>query len=204
MNAISEPKLMPTPEGRARNEAVFRTAAGLMVQRGYAGTSMGDLAEVVGMTKAGLYHHIKSKQDMLFQILQFAMNVMDREVIEPTRGIRDPEERMRSMIRLHVRSLFKHGLEFALLFPERRHLDPAQQEVVWQRVDGYLGLLRTAMQELAEQGKLRELDINVAASHILQTIAGIARWHPQGRGVAEALLAEQTVNFNLSAILKDS
>ena len=204
MNAISEPKLMPTPEGRARNEAVFRTAAGLMVQRGYAGTSMGDLAEAVGMTKAGLYHHIKSKQDMLFQILQFAMNVMDREVIEPTRGIRDPEERMRSMIRLHVRSLFKHGLEFALLFPERRHLDPAQQEVVWQRVDGYLGLLRTAMQELAEQGKLRELDINVAASHILQTIAGIARWHPQGRGVAEALLAEQTVNFNLSAILKDS
>ena len=204
MNAISEPKLMPTPEGRARNEAVFRTAAGLMVQRGYAGTSMGDLAEAVGMTKAGLYHHIKSKQDMLFQILQFAMNVMDHEVIEPTRGIGDPEERMRSMIRLHVRSLFKHGLEFALLFPERRHLDPAQQEVVWQRVDRYRGLLRTAMRELAEQGKLRELDINVAASHILQTIAGIARWHPQGRGVAEALLAEQTVNFNLAAILKDS
>ncbi len=204
MNTISEPKLMPTPEGRARNEAVFRTAAGLMVQRGYAGTSMGDLAEAVGMTKAGLYHHIKNKQDMLFQILQFAMNVMDHEVIAPTRGIADPEERMRSMIRLHVRSLFKHGLEFALLFPERRHLDPAQQEVVWQRVDGYLGLLRTAMRELAEQGKLRELDINVAASHILQTIAGIARWHPQGRGVAEAWLAEQTVNFNLSAILKDS
>ncbi|MGB0155215.1 MAG: TetR/AcrR family transcriptional regulator [Verrucomicrobiales bacterium] len=204
MNAISEPKLMPTPEGRARNEAVFRTAAGLMVQRGYAGTSMGDLAEAVGMTKAGLYHHIKSKQDMLFQILQFAMNVMDHEVIEPTTGIGDPEERMRSMIRLHVRSLFKHGLEFALLFPERRHLDPAQQEVVWQRVDRYRGLLRTAMRELAEQGKLRELDINVAASHILQTIAGIARWHPQGRGVAEELLAEQTVNFNLSAILKDS
>ena len=204
MNAISEPKLMPTPEGRARNEAVFRTAAGLMVQRGYAGTSMGDLAEAVGMTKAGLYHHIKSKQDMLFQILQFAMNVMDHEVIEPTRGIAEPEERMRSMIRLHVRSLFKHGLEFALLFPERRHLEPAQQEIVWQRVDRYRGLLRTAMRELADQGKLRELDINVAASHILQTIAGIARWHPQGRGVAEAWLAEQTVNFNLSAILKDS
>jgi len=194
MNSIPQPNLMPTPEGQARNEEVFRTAASLMVQRGYAGTSMGDLAEAIGMTKAGLYHHIKSKQDMLFEILQFAMNVMEHEVIEPTRGIADPEQRLRNMIRLHVR----------VLFPERRHLEQAQQEIVWQRVDRYRGLLRTAMRELAEQGKLRELDINVAASHILQTIAGIARWHPQGRGVAEALLAEQTVNFNLAAILKDS
>ena len=132
------------------------------------------------------------------------MNVMEHEVIEPTRGIADPEQRLRNMIRLHVRVLFKHGLELTLLFPERRHLEPAQQEIIWQRVDRYQGLLRTSMRELAEQGKLRELDINVAASHILQTIAGIARWHPQGRGVTEALLAEQTVNFNLSAILKDS
>ncbi|NRB76126.1 MAG: TetR/AcrR family transcriptional regulator [Verrucomicrobiales bacterium] len=204
MNPMPQPNLMPTPEGQARNEEVFRTAASLMVQRGYAGTSMGDLAEAVGMTKAGLYHHIKSKQEMLFEILQFAMNVMEHEVIEPTRGIADPEQRLRNMIRLHVRVLFKHGLELTLLFPERRHLEPPQQEIIWQRVDRYQGLLRTSMRELAEQGKLRELDINVAASHILQTIAGIARWHPQGRGVAEALLAEQTVNFNLSAILKDS
>lgn len=204
MNSLPQPKLMPTPEGQARNEEVFRTAASLMVQRGYAGTSMGDLAEAVGMTKAGLYHHIKSKQEMLFQILLFAMKGLEREVIEPTRDISDPEERLRVMIRLHVRGLFRHGLEFTLLFPERQHLEPAQQEIIWQQVDGYQGLLREAMRELAEQGKLRELDLNVAASHILQTIAGIARWHPQGRGMAEEFLAEQTVNFNLSAILRAS
>ena len=52
---------MATPEGQARNEEVFKTAAELMVQRGYAGTSMGDLAKAVGMTKAGLYQHISSK-----------------------------------------------------------------------------------------------------------------------------------------------
>ena len=173
-----------------------------MVERGYAGTSMGDLAGAVGMTKAGLYHHIKSKQDMLFQILFYAMEGLKREVIEPSRGISDPEERLRQMIRLHVSGMFGQGLEFALLFPERRHLESDQQEVIWQQVENYRGILREAMRELDDQGKLRDLDINVAANHILQTIAGIARWYPQGRGVAEVLLAEQTVNFNLSAILK--
>ncbi|MDB4459034.1 TetR/AcrR family transcriptional regulator [bacterium] len=37
--------------------------------KSFGGTSMNDIAKAVGMTKAGLYHHISSKQDMLFQIL---------------------------------------------------------------------------------------------------------------------------------------
>ena len=193
---------MATPEGRARNEEVFRTAAELMVQRGYAGTSMGDLAKAVGMTKAGLYHHISSKRDMLFQILQHAMKGLERTVMEPAKRLSDPEERLREIIRLHVHGLFEHGLEFALLFPERRHLEPAQQQVVGQQIENYLGLIREALRELADEGKLRDLEINIAARHILQTIAGIARWYTKDAGVTEALLVEQTVNFNMSAILK--
>lgn len=195
---------MATPEGQARNEEVFRTAAELMVQRGYAGTSMGDLAKAVGMTKAGLYHHISSKQDMLLQILLHAMEGLERTVIEPAKRLSDPEERLREMIRLHVRGLFDHGLEFALLFPERRHLEPAQQQIVAQQIENYLGLLREALQELKDEGKLRELDINIAARHILQTIAGIARWYTEDTGVTEDHLAEQTVDYNMSAILKVS
>ncbi|MDB4514339.1 TetR/AcrR family transcriptional regulator, partial [Akkermansiaceae bacterium] len=170
----------------------------------YAGTSMGDLAKAVGMTKAGLYHHISSKQDMLFQILLHAMEGLERTVIEPAKRITDPEERLREMIRLHVRGLFDHGLEFALLFPEKRHLEPAQQQVVGQQIESYLGLIRETLRELADEGKLQDLDIYIAARHILQTIAGIARWHKADTGVTEALLVEQTVNFNMSAILKNS
>ncbi|NJN05433.1 MAG: TetR/AcrR family transcriptional regulator [Rhodobacteraceae bacterium] len=195
---------MATPAGQARNGEVFRTAAQLMVRQGYGGTSMSDIAKAVGMTKAGLYHHISSKQDMLFQILRHAMEGLERLVIEPVRGLSDPEERLREIIRLHVHGLFDCGLEFALLFPERRHLEPAQQKVITRQVENYLGVIREALRELAEQGKLRDLDIPIAARHIVQTIAGIARWYTKDAGVTEARLIEQTVNFNMSAILKDS
>ncbi|MDB4367756.1 TetR/AcrR family transcriptional regulator [Akkermansiaceae bacterium] len=195
---------MATAEGQARNEEIFRTAAELMVQRGYAGTSMGDLAKAIGMTKAGLYHHINSKQDMLFQILLHAMEALERAVIEPAKRIADPEERLREMIRLHVRGLFDHGLEFALLFPERRHLEPDQQRVVVQQIGNYLALLREAMRELSDEGKLRDLDIDIAARHLLQTIAGIARWYNEDSEVSKDLLVEQTVNFNMAAVLNAS
>ena len=193
---------LATPEGRARNEEVFQAAAKLMVQKGYGGTSISDIAKAVGMTKAGLYHHITSKQDMLFQILIHTMDGVERDVIEPVKQVEDPEERLREIIRLHLRRLFENGLEFALLFPERRHLEPAQQETVVQRGKNYLGLICVAMRELADQGKLQDLDINIAAVHILQTITGIARWYTKDTGISEDHLVEQTVNFNMSAILK--
>lgn len=193
---------MATPEGQTRQEEIFQTAARLMVQKGYGATSISDIAKAVGMTKAGLYHHISSKQDMLFLILQHAMNGLERLVIEPTKGIQDPEERLREMIRLHVHGLFENGLEFALLFPERRHLEPVQQQVIRESIVQYLNLLGGALKALKAEGKLRDLDIGIATRHILQTIAGIARWYTKESEISEEQLVEQTVNFNMTAILR--
>ena len=200
MTPMAKPKA--TPEGRARNEEVYRTAAQLMVQKGYGGTSMGDLAKAVGMTKAGLYHHISSKQDMLFQILQHALDGLQRMVIEPAKRLKDPEERLRETIRLNVLGIIDQGPKFTLLFPERHHLDLAQQEVVAKRIQHYRTFVRDALREMANQGKLRDLDINIAQGHILQTIVGIARWYTEGTVDDEAHLVEQTVDYHMSAILK--
>jgi len=200
---ITDPiRPMATPEGRARNEEVFRTAAQLMVRQGYGGTSISDIAKAVGMTKAGLYHHIRSKQDMLFQILQHALDRLQRMVIEPAKLLKDPEERLREIIRLNVRGIIDHGPEFTLLFPERHHLEPAQQKVVAKRIENYRKLMRDALREMAKQRKLRDLDINIAQRHILQTIVGVARWYTEAAVDDEEHLIEQTVEFNLSAILK--
>ncbi|MBT5815677.1 MAG: TetR/AcrR family transcriptional regulator [Opitutales bacterium] len=202
LTLLKTAKRKPTRKGQASNAEVFRAAARLMVQKGYGATSISDIAKAVGMTKAGLYHHITGKQDLLFQILIHAMDGVERDVIEPVKQVEDPEERLREIIRLHLHRLFENGLEFALLFPERRHLEPVQQEAVVQRAKIYLSLIGAAMRELADQGKLQDLDIDIAAVHILQTISGIARWYTKDTGVSEDHLVEQTVKFNMSAILK--
>ncbi|MDA7916276.1 TetR/AcrR family transcriptional regulator [Verrucomicrobia bacterium] len=193
---------MATPEGQARNEEVFRTAAGMLVKKGYGGTSMSDIAKAVGMTKAGLYHHISSKQDMVFQILQHALDGLDSFVIEPTKGLKDPEERLREIISLNVRGIIHFGPQFTLLLPERHHLDPAQQIVISGRINSYRSFVSETLQQMASQGKLRDLDINIATRHIMQTIVGIARWFTEFPIDDEDHLVEQTVDYSLSAILK--
>lgn len=195
-------KTMATAAGQARNDEIYRAAARLLVQKGYAGTSMTDLANTVGLTKAALYHYISSKQDMLFQILNHALDALEDRVIEPAQAIEDPEERLRELIRLQANGLLEGGGDFALLFPERRHLEPVQQKAVVMRVKKYLDLIAEAMREMDQAGKLQDLNIDIAARHIAQTIAGIARWYSKESGIPKDLIVEQTVKFNMSAILK--
>src|ERR1051325_1749247 len=52
----------------ARREEVTRTAARLFAERGYHGTSLADLAEALGIQKASLYHHIDTKEDLLWEV----------------------------------------------------------------------------------------------------------------------------------------
>ena len=202
MTLLKTAKPKPTPKGQASNEQVFRAAARLMVQKGYGATSISDIAQAVGMTKAGLYHHITGKQDMLFQILQYAWCEMERLVIEPAKQVQDPELRLIEMIRRHVRGILGGGLEFTLLFRERHHLDELQQETISQQTQSYLALVGATLQELAKEGKLRDLDIQIATIHLLKTISGIADWYPKFPEIDEDHLVEQTVNFGLSAVLE--
>ena len=62
--------------------------------------------------------------------------------------------------------------------------------------------MRDALREMANQGKLRDLDIIIAQSHLLQTIVGIARWYTQGSVDDETHLVQQTVDYSMSTILK--
>ena len=62
-------------------ERILRTALELFAQNGYLGTSMNDIAGQLGITKAALYKHYASKQEILDKIVE-RMNKMDYERAE--------------------------------------------------------------------------------------------------------------------------
>src|ERR671934_2825921 len=53
-----------------RREELTREAARLFAEKGYHGTSIGDLAEAMGVQKGSLYAHIESKQDLLYETMR--------------------------------------------------------------------------------------------------------------------------------------
>ena len=71
-------------------------------QRGYDATSMNDVAAALKLSKGGLYHHFQSKDEILYEIMNHAMEITQERVLNPVRSIADPEERLRALIRLHI------------------------------------------------------------------------------------------------------
>src|SRR3954454_13345987 len=97
----TSPKAEPQMDGRAAE--VYRTAAQIILQKGYDATSVSHIAAALGITKAGLYHYIHGKTQLLFDIMQYGLDELEREVAAPAKKLANPEERLRFMIGTHAR-----------------------------------------------------------------------------------------------------
>src|SRR6267143_3668648 len=128
-------------EGRAAE--VYRTAAAIILQKGYDATSVSDIAEAMGITKAGLYHYIHGKTQLLFDIMQYGLNQLDREVARPAMKIADPEARLRFMIEMHARIVTRGHGAVTILVDEARALTPAQSRKIRAQKRAYFDFLRS-------------------------------------------------------------
>ena len=90
------------PEAKQKLREICRIAARVFYAKSYDGASMQDIAEAVGLTKAGLYHHVGSKDRLLFEIQNYGMDILDETVLAPIRDIADPREKLRQTIIGHI------------------------------------------------------------------------------------------------------
>src|SRR5213078_4149226 len=82
---------------------VYEVAAEVFHRKGYDNTSMSDVATAAGLTKAGLYHHVTSKESLLYTVLDAGLDFTESYVMKPLQDISDPLERLKTMIGLHLR-----------------------------------------------------------------------------------------------------
>src|SRR5881227_2687881 len=86
----------------ARREELTRTAARLFADRGYHGTSLADVAEALGMQKASLYHHIASKEDLLWEVAWGGEEAFHAALDAVPDAVPAPEK-IRLALRAHLR-----------------------------------------------------------------------------------------------------
>src|SRR5213595_1291063 len=198
MSTRRERSALPS-DGRAAE--VYRTAAQMILQKGYDATSVSDIAAALGITKAGLYHYIHGKTQLLFDIMQYGLDELDREVAQPAKKIADPEERLRFMIRTHARIVTRGEGAVTILVDEARALTPAQNRKITQRKRGYLDFMRRTLEELRDAGKLRPVNFTVAAFGIIAMINWLSRWYQPDGPLTAGEIAEQITDLALNGVI---
>ena len=187
-------------EGRASE--VYRTAAEIILQKGYDATSVSDIAQALGITKAGLYHYIHGKTQLLFDIMQYGLNELDREVAQPALKIDDPEARLRFMIEMHARIVTRGHGAVTILVDEARALTPAQNRKVTRKKREYFNFLRATLQELKDAGKLRDVNLTVATFSLLGMINWLSRWYRAEGALSEQNVSQAIVDISLNGLTR--
>jgi len=186
-------------------QEILRTAARLFQQRGYDATSMNDVAAALKLSKGGLYHHFQSKDEILFEIMNHAMEITQERVLNPVRGIVDPEERLRALIRLHIEVVLSpRDREITVMLHENHPLPPALRKRINARKKDYIHFLENLMAEVQKkvQEEVQEknrhqtktkVSPRAAAFALLGMINWIYQWYkPEGELQAQNLIPQFT------------
>ena len=157
--------------GTRRNE-LTRQAARLFAEKGYHGTSIGDLAEAMGVQKGSLYAHIDSKADLLWDVARdgaAAFHVALNEVDETLPAT----EKIRLALRAHLRVVAEQ-LDVATVFiREWRYLEGERREEFLSERRRYEERFRSLFREGREHGELRT-DLDDATATLIALSA--ANW----------------------------
>lgn len=193
-------------EDSPRLEQIYFHASRLFLEKGFAATSMSEIAESVGITKASLYHFISSKEDLLFTLMNWGLDILDQDVRQQAEGIEDPLDRLTVIVRNHLLNIARvatdHGNPFTVIMDEPAGLGPEKASHIRTRKREYFELVRSCMVELKRDGRLADLDPSVAAFGVLGTILWFGRWHRPNGPTEDDVLVSQLTGMCLRAALK--
>jgi TetR/AcrR family transcriptional regulator, cholesterol catabolism regulator len=189
--------LARTPEAgsdvhRERHREVLETAARLIREQGYEAASVQDIAAACGLTKAGLYYYIRSKEDLLLEIMSYGMDIFEERVLLPVLAIADPVERLKACMERNIHLVTEErSKEITVILHEHETLTGAARQQINARKKRYVHFLEASFEEAMREGRIRRVEPRVAAFSFLGTVLWIYKWfRPDGKIPADRLAAE--------------
>lgn len=178
-------------------DRVLSSAARLFAEDGFAATSVRAVAARARLTKAGLYYHIKEKEDLLYRICERSIS----DILDGARAAlareSDPAARLAALIRNHAEYFFRHPHNLTVLNRDMGALTGQQREAVRALETDYLDLVREVFRAGQRRGRFRPLDPTVAAFGLLAVLNTLDRWYDAAGPVKPKALVAQIETYLL-------
>lgn len=201
--ALDRLNLMATA-GQPRHDRklaeILSAAAEVFAERGYDRASIRMVAERAGISVPGIYHYIRSKQDLLFLIQHGVFRDLVDQFRRDSRSVPDPEARLELLIRNHLERFLTNLPELIVCSREIHRLEGAYRERVRARQREYF---RLALQQFMELGARRgpsRVSPRTAALAMFGTINWIHTWYRPGAGPSAARMAGDFARIYLRGV----
>ena len=187
-----------TEKNGSRKDVIVRKAATLFREKGYKAASMRDLAEAVGVEAASLYNHIKSKSELLHELVFNVANRFVLKIDEIESEQISSLKKMEKILRFHIVEMIHQYEEVYVSDREWKHLsDPYLSNYQNQR-RVYRKRLAAIIEEGIRNKEIKPIDAPTVVLIFLHAVSGIESWHRSTKKISAEELEQ-----NMVAILID-
>jgi AcrR family transcriptional regulator len=178
--------------------SLLDVAVQLFTERGYDGTSMGDLAQASGLSKSSLYHHFASREQLLRAALDRAVEPLFAVVDEPGARTGRAIERLEYVVRREVEVLVDQLPAVTLLL--RVHGNTPTERWALERRREFDRIVADLVAQAAAQGDVRtDVRASVVSRLLFGMINSLVEWYRPGQGAGAGGAARGTSARTVSA-----
>ena len=182
-------------------EEILVAAAQIFSQKGFHATSMQDIAGAVNLQKASLYYHVSSKQEILVDLLDRALDLLIERLEAVVKTEEPPEERLRIAMRVYLETLEEYRDLASVLLLEHRSLDPQYHDRHIPRRDRFERIWRDLINAGRDSGAFRPVDPSLTARALLGVMNWTVTWYRPNGTLSAAEIAEMFVDLFLNGLL---
>jgi TetR/AcrR family transcriptional regulator, cholesterol catabolism regulator len=166
-----------------RETEILKAAAAVFLEKGFAATSLQDIADRVGLLKGSLYYYIDNKEDLLYRIGRQVYT----ELVSLQEAAGAPEEpplaRIRTFIRTHLLHSMNHLAEAAAFFGDFRAISGERRNEIVGWRDEYEASFRALIRAGQADGSIgRKIDTRLVSLSAFGMMNSVHIWYqPEGR-----------------------
>lgn len=167
--------------GDETRRAIREAAVLIIAKYGFHAASLRMIAKEVGIQAPSLYNYIKSKERLLFELLQEPLIDMIDQYRRRTEGIDDPLRRLAILIQVHLDFHLFSRKEVFIGNMELRSLSKPHYKIITGLRDEYSALLTRIIQDGSASGAFKVDDPRVVTFAMLAMLSGVCNWfRPDG------------------------
>jgi len=176
---------------------ILDASAQIFSQKGYHGTSMQDIAGAVNLQKASLYHHVSSKQEILFELLNRGLYLLTDKVEHSIDITCSPDANLREAIAAYLTALTEHQDVTSVLLLEYRSLEPQYLKRHIIERDRFEQLWRNLIESGVQEKIFSCDDPSMAARALLGVMNWTVTWFRSDGPMSAGDIADQITDLYL-------
>jgi AcrR family transcriptional regulator len=185
-----------------KENEIHRVVARLFAHQGYHHTSMREIARELGMNQSSLYHYFTSKEDILFRLMDNAMDEVLGDLEEIHAKDISAENKLKKVLHSYIRSYAGDQDRLILLVNEMNFLTEGNRFILVDKQRQYVRLIKSILKQLTDEDKMKEIDDSVATFAFFGMVHYTIKWYHKDGPITVDELARLFVEIFTRGILK--